>query len=488
MPSDSNPLIGNAAVSTVTVSTKTPRSDALIVAVGPGDKPEPVGVLAALGFGAKPGSTATVGSPSVDAGAPITVYVRVGATSSLEDLRLATAKALRSVGKATTVSLDFGTLTAGEVSVVTEAIILTTYRFITYKDAKATKSAAHVSKVTIVHPDARKAAIKKAVERGTIVATAVCQARDWVNTPPRDLRPPAFAEAIKAGAAHGVKVQIWDEKKLERERCGGILSVGQGSSAPPRLVKVTYTPAKAQSKLALVGKGITFDSGGLSIKTGVGMQTMKCDMGGAAAIVAAVNAIATLGLPVQVTGFACLAENMPGATATPPRDVIKMRNGKSVEILNTDAEGRMVLGDGLALALESQPDHIVDVATLTGAALVALGATTAAVLGNSEDLELAVLGAAAEAGEAMWRLPITEEVAEQVTASSIADLRQIGTKPVGGTLFAAAFLREFVADASWVHLDIAGPAFNDGAARGYLAPGGTGFAVRTLVQYATSLA
>jgi leucyl aminopeptidase len=309
-----------------------------------------------------------------------------------------------------------------------------------------------------------------------------------VNTPPADLRPSAFADAITDHAGETVKVAVWDEKRLARERCGGILGVGAGSDSPPRLVSLTYAPRGAKAHLALVGKGITFDSGGLSIKPGTSMQTMKLDMAGAAAVVAATVAIAELDLPIKVTAFACIAENMPSGGALRPGDILTLRNGTTAEILNTDAEGRLVLADGLALAAEAKPDHIVDVATLTGACVIALGERTAGILGNDDDFRDVVFAASEASGESMWPLPIAEEMKEKVTSSKVADLMQHNPKPAGGTMFAAAFLREFVDETSWAHIDIAGPSYNENSARGYTPPGGTGVAVRTLVQLATDLA
>ena len=464
------------------------KTDAIVVGVRPGVDPLESAPLEQLGFTAEIGSVVAV--PTPDATAPVSIFVRLPEEPTLEDLRVHVAKALRRIGSAKTVTIDLGDVSVEHLAAAAEAAVLTAYRFDSYKGTGTKKKDDELQSIELVHADARKAPVKKAVAAAVSLAEAVCTARDWVNTPPGDLRPPAFAEAIKAAAPAGVKVEIWDEKKLAKENCGGILSVGRGSAEPPRLVKLTYTPSGAKKStphLALVGKGITFDSGGLSLKPGASMQTMKCDMGGAAAIVAAINAIAQIGLPVKVTAYACLAENLPSGTATRPGDVITMRNGKTVEILNTDAEGRMVLGDGLSLAAESDATHVIDAATLTGAAMVALGAKTAAVLGNDDAFEQHVLTAAETAGEAFWRLPITEEIADQLKATVVADLRQIGVKSYGGTLFAAAFLREFVGDKTWAHLDIAGPAFNDGSPYAYTPTGGTGYAVRTIVEAARAL-
>ena len=314
-----------------------------------------------------------------------------------------------------------------------------------------------------------------------------------MNTPPGDFTPPAFAAAVEAavkevskGRGPKVSVRVRDEKELLELGCGGILGVGMGSSAPPRLVELSYAPRKAVAHLALVGKGITFDSGGLTIKPPAGMNEMKSDMAGAAAVVQATLAIARLGLPLKVTTFAPMAENMVSGSAVRPGDVLTMYGGTTVEVLNTDAEGRLVLGDALVLATEKKPDVIVDVATLTGHMVVALGDKVAGVMG-SPDVVDAVLDAARVAGEESWPMPIPEFMDERIRTSRIADLSQHDWIRWGGGLFAAAFLREFTGGLPWAHLDIAGPAYNSGGPSGHLTSGGTGFAVATLVDYARSL-
>ena len=281
---------------------------------------------------------------------------------------------------------------------------------------------------------ARGKEVKRAVAAAETVARAVNLARDWVNTPASDLTPVMFADAVAGHRSEGkVKVTVLDEKELARQGCGGILGVGQGSDNPPRLVQLEYSPRKPAAHLALVGKGITFDSGGLSLKTGTGMMTMKCDMGGAAAVLAATYAIAELGVPVKVTAFASMAENMPSGKATRPGDVLTMRNGATVEVLNTDAEGRLVLADALDMAAEAKPDLVVDVATLTGACVVALGTRVAGVMSNDDRLRERVPQVAGRAGEAMWSLPIPEEMKTKVTSSTVADLRQHNPEPYGGS-------------------------------------------------------
>jgi leucyl aminopeptidase len=476
----------------VTLSTAKPttaRADALILGIrGEEDKGDLAATLDLLGFTGEKGQTVTF--PAGDAAkTSLIVAVALPEEPTAEDLRRATARGVRAVKNATSLAIALHPEGVDEVEAIAEGVALGAYTYETYKtkkkgDAKKPK----LKSAVILSPFARQTTATKAVERAATVAEAVNIARDWVNTPPGDLRPADFAEAITAHAGTDVKVSVWDEKRLAKEKCGGILGVGQGSDSPPRLVALTYAPANAVTHLALVGKGITFDSGGLSIKPGASMQTMKLDMAGAAAIVAATVAIARLGLPIKISAFACIAENMPSGGATRPGDVLTMRSGATVEVHNTDAEGRLVLADGLALATEAKPDRIVDVATLTGACVVALGELTSGILSNDEEFSETVFAASKAAGESMWPLPITEEMKGKVNSSSIADLRQHNPKPYGGTLFAAAFLREFVKDIPWVHLDIAGPSFNEGGAVDYTPVGGTGTGVRTLVRLATELA
>lgn len=477
---------------TVSVSTAKPttvKADALVLGVrSDEDAGALLDALRAVGFSGEKGQVAVL--PAGD-DLKVSVVVAVGLTEEpdAEELRRAAAVGIRAADRARArdVAVALHPAGADEVTAVAEGVQLGAYRYEAYKKPK--DDAVHVETATVLSPFARQTTVADAVERASVVSAATALARDWTNTPPGDLRPPAFAEQIEAQASGtSVKVSVWDEKRLEKERCGGILGVGAGSAVPPRLVRLTYQPRKPATHLALVGKGITFDSGGLSIKSGAGMQTMKIDMAGAAAVVAATLAIAELGLPIQVTAYACLAENMPSGSATRPGDVLHLRSGSSVEVHNTDAEGRLVLADGLALAVESGADRIVDVATLTGACVVALGERTTGVLGNDDALSDAVLEAARATGESMWPLPIVEEMKPAVNSSKIADLRQHNPKPYGGTLFAAAFLREFVAEVPWAHLDIAGPSFNDGGEHGYTPSGGTGASVRTLVRLAQDLA
>jgi leucyl aminopeptidase len=371
---------------------------------------------------------------------------------------------------------------------VAEGALLGAYAFLRYRsgDNGGTEKPP-VAAITVCVDSAADAATKAAVSRAEVLAEAVCLVRDLVNTPPSDLRPADLAEEATATAVTGVKVEVMDEKALKKGGYGGIVGVGQGSSSPPRLVKLTYRHPRAKAHLALVGKGVTFDSGGLSLKPADAMITMKCDMGGAAAVVAATRAIARLKLPIAVTTWAPMVENMPSGTAQRPSDVLKMYSGKTVEVLNTDAEGRLILADALARACEDSPDLLVDVATLTGAVVIALGHRTSAIMANDDELRAHVHGAAGRAGENMWPMPLPEELRAGLK-SAVADIANVGER-FGGALSAGIFLKEFVADGvKWVHLDIAGTAFNESEPHGYTPKGGTGAAVRTLVQLAEDMA
>ena len=328
-----------------------------------------------------------------------------------------------------------------------------------------------------------------AARRAGILAGAMTLVRDLVNTAPADMVPADLAAvAEQAAAAHGLSVQVLDENELAKEGFGGILAVGMGSAHPPRLVRLEYTHPDADRIVVFAGKGITFDSGGLSLKPPKAMETMKADMSGAAAVLAAVQAVAELGPVVNVVGYLPLAENMPGGGAQRPSDVITIYGGKTVEVLNTDAEGRLVLADALARSEADGPSLLIDVATLTGAQTVALGNRTAGVMASDDSLAAEIADAARRAGEAMWPMPLPEDLRKGLD-STVADIANVSGDRSGGMLVAGLFLREFVpAGVRWAHLDIAGPAYNDGAPYGYVTKGGTGAAVRTLVQIAADVA
>lgn len=367
----------------------------------------------------------------------------------------------------------------------TEGALLGAYE---YAKQTADPKPAKVTKITIVSSSTKSEA-KQAVSTAVVIAEAVCVARHWINTPANLLFPETFAEDARRRAKEGrIAVDVLDEKALEKDGYGGILAVGGGSSRPPRLVRYSYAPRGAKFHLALVGKGITFDSGGLNLKPSDAMYTMKSDMSGAAAVLAATRAIADLGLKIKVTAYAAMAENLPSGTAYRPSDVLTMYGGKTVENANSDAEGRLVMADALTRATGDRPDLIVDIATLTGACSVALGLRTAGLMVSDDLTADRVLDAAELAGEAFWQLPLPDEIREGLD-SKVADLKSSTGTRHGGALAAALFLREFVgADQPWAHLDIAGPAFHEGEPYDYVTTGGTGFGVRTLIALAASVA
>ena len=362
---------------------------------------------------------------------------------------------------------------------VAEGITLGGYEFLAYRSKSPSKR--KLEHVVLLGGGGVGA--KRGVERAGVITDAVMWARDMVNTPARELSPDAFAKAAQARLrGRHVKVEVMDPAEMRRLRLGGVLGVGQGSKQPPRFVKMTYTPQRARGSLAFVGKGVVFDSGGLSLKTGSGMETMKTDMAGAAAVIGAMSALAALGVTTKVVAYTPMVENMPSGEALRPGDVLTFRNGKTAEVLNTDAEGRLILADALSLASEGKPDAIVDLATLTGACLVALGDKIAGLMTNDENFGDEVEAASKRAGEQMWPLPLPQQYRKLID-SEIADMKNIGSGGYGGALTAGLFLQEFVNDVPWVHLDIAGPA-RANADDGYARRGGTGFGVRTLLELA----
>jgi leucyl aminopeptidase len=338
--------------------------------------------------------------------------------------------------------------------------------------------------VVVVEPELGAAdvqVLETAMRRGEIVGQAVNLARELANTPPAEKPPRLLADRIVLEAtAAGIAVDVWGEDKVKEERFGGLLGVAAGSDEPPRFVVLDYRHGGASGSLALVGKGVTFDSGGLNLKPGASMEDMKSDMTGAAVVLATMQAIARLELPVNVVGYLALSENMTGGKAMKLGDVLHMRNGKTVEIMNTDAEGRLILGDALAYAVEQQPERVLDLATLTGACIVALGPKVAGLFGNNDAFCQDVLAACRRSGERVWRLPLYDDYKDQLK-SQVADLKNVGGK-WGGAITAAKFLEQFVGSTPWVHLDIAGPSWCDSenSARDV---GATGCFVRTLVAY-----
>ncbi|HET6505106.1 MAG TPA: leucyl aminopeptidase [Amycolatopsis sp.] len=359
----------------------------------------------------------------------------------------------------------------------------------TFTDYRSERGEAPVGAVDFLSPAEGTAKAHKAtLKAATAIAESVIIARDLINTPPNDLFPASFAErARKLAESNGLDFEVLDEKALKRKGFGGILGVGGGSSRPPRLVRVAYHAAKPAKKVALVGKGITFDSGGISLKPAANMDQMTSDMSGAAAVLASVVLAAKLKYPLDVTADIPLAENLPSATSYRPGDVLSMYGGKTVEVLNTDAEGRLVLADAMVRAAEDEPDYLIETSTLTGAQLVALGNRTAGIMGSDEFRDR-VAAIARATGEGGWAMPLPEELRADLD-SRLADLANVTGHRWGGMLAAGIFLREFVADGlPWAHIDIAGPSFNTGSPWGYTGKGGTGVPVRTIAAVLADIA
>ena len=422
------------------------------------------------GATAKPDSDTRV--PGSDA-----VLISIGCGDSI-DFRSYAASAVRASKGVTNLSIDLTMANHLELMAAAEGSLLGMDTPSAYK-----KSTTDLQTVELV-VDEKLLGTDLSVSLN--LAHRIVEARQIINTPANDLWPAKLAE-ICATASLGLplEVEVWDEARLEQEKCGGILGVGKGSDKPPRLIKMSYRGGGKH--LGLVGKGITFDTGGLSLKPADGMVGMKYDMAGAATVMAAMLSIAEQGLQIDVTAILCVAENMPSGQATRPGDVLTMRNGKTVEVLNTDAEGRLVMADGLSILTEMKLDHIVDVATLTGAATVALGNRYAGVMGQGEAVKH-IQVAAGEANELIWEMPLPKEL-RPLLDSDLADLTnvKIGNR-AGGMLIAGWFLSEFVdPSASWAHLDIAGPANNDGGPFASTPKGASGVAIRTLVQMANNL-
>ena len=444
----------------------------------------------ATSLGAKSSADSKQTLPAAGTGPRIVVVGFGSEQPNAEDLRRAAGAGVRHAAAlaenaSLSVAVSFGTADPAQLAAVAEGALLGSYQYepISAEPTKGGK----IETITVVHKDVVKDdAITSAA---SIVVQAVMTARDWVNHPANLLYPESFADQVRdLVRGSEIAIDVLDENALSQGGYGGLMAVGGGSSRPPRLVRLSYSPRGAKFHLALVGKGITFDSGGLNLKPTEGMYTMKCDMAGAAAVLAAVHAIAQLGLGIKVTAYGALAENMPSGSAYRPSDVLSIYGGKTVENGNSDAEGRLVMADAIARANEDQPDLVVDVATLTGACVVALGERTAGLMTTDDATADLVLGAAESAGEELWRLPIPGEIRSKLD-SKVADLRSVVSNRWAGALVAAAFLREFVAEGtSWAHLDIAGPAFHDAEPYGYVAPGGTGVGVRTLIALARRLA
>lgn len=454
--------------------------------------PALAGDLAAIGFTGKKDELVRLPAPAGSSAAGLAVVGLGAAETDADALRYAAGVAARRLSGSSALLLDLAPTSGEELDALLEGAGLGSYDYAEQRGTGSRsgddESGPHA--IEVDRGDLDGAVVDEALRHAGATVDAVNLVRDLVNEPALDLYPESYADRVlQLTADLPLDVRVWGLDELREEGFGGIVGVGQGSSRPPRLVRVDYSPAGASAHLALVGKGITFDTGGLSLKPPVSMIGMKYDMAGSATVLAATVAAARLGLPVRITAWLCLAENMPSGTAIRPGDVLTIRGGRTVEVLNTDAEGRLVLADGIVAAGEENPDVIVDVATLTGAAIVALGNRYVATMGDDEVVGQLV-EAARQTGETLWPMPLPGEL-RPMLASDIADIANV--KPgntAGGMLVAGVFLKEFVGDREdgtpipWAHLDIAGAAHNKEGAYGYTGKGPTGATVRALLRFA----
>jgi leucyl aminopeptidase len=425
--------------------------------------------------------------PSLPVGSVLTIGLgKPRSEWPADTIRRAAGVAARTLGSAEVVLTTLAELPGEDVcSAAVEGLILGSYRFTAFRSDKTAPKDNGLRKITVL-ASAKDA--KKHSAHGAAVATAVATARDFVNTPPSHLFPAEFAKRAKAlGESVGLEVEVLDDKALQKAGYGGVIGVGQGSSRPPRLVRLIHRGSrlaktkkgKHVKRVALVGKGITFDTGGISIKPAASMHYMTSDMGGAAAVIATVTLAAQLELPIDVIATVPMAENMPSATAQRPGDVLTQYGGTTVEVLNTDAEGRLILADAIVRACEDNPDYLIETSTLTGAQTVALGSRIPGVMGSDEFRDR-VAAISQQVGENGWPMPLPDELKDDLK-STVADLANVSGQRYAGMLVAGVFLREFVADGvAWTHIDVAGPAYNTGSAWGYTAKGATGVPTRTM--------
>lgn len=425
-------------------------------------------------FEGKTGQVATF-----PAGEGVAVLVGLGDEITYESIRAGSGNSVRAVRSEVAHSLLALIPLEGALRAVVEGAALGSYQFRNYKTGDD-------EEVRLARLEVAEAS-QEDIDRFTVGAEATNLARDWVNTPAIDLSPTDVADAITSAAAEtAVEVEVWDLARIEEEKLGAVLGVAAGSSRPPVVVVLRYEPEGSTKHLGLVGKGITFDSGGLSLKSSTFMEEMKSDMAGGAAVAASVIAIARLDLPVRVTAVIPFTDNAVGGNATRPGDVLRPVSGPTIEVLNTDAEGRLILADGLGVVRRFDPDLIVDVATLTGAAKVALGERIGAVFASGPEVADLVLRAASRCGEVFWELPIFKEYRKTLD-SNIADIKNITGSRYGGAIAAAVFLSEYAGDGPWAHLDIAGPALWRETA-GEHVKGASGVSVRTLIELASEFA
>ncbi len=437
--------------------------------------------LAAQGFTGKRGDVRAL--PGGEGRTLYVVGLGPAADVDADVLREASGSLARAASRQPSLAVDLlghlpeGVTAARGAQAIVEGLALGGYEYSAFKSDHTPNALQHV---VVVGGGGQR--VQAAIDRALTISEAVSWARDLVNEPGGSLTPAKLAQqAASVGDKAGFEVTIWDEKEIRKQKLGGLLGVNRGSTLPPRFLHLRYEPDKPKATIALVGKGITFDSGGLSLKPPDAMIGMKGDMGGAGAVLGAFRAIAALGAKVRVLGFVPITDNMTGGDATRVGDVLTIRNGKTVEVLNTDAEGRLILADALSLATEAAPDAIIDLATLTGACMVALGVRTAGLMANHRGWLAQVQGAADAAGEPVWPLPLPSYLQAKLD-SNIADLKNITDNLYGGAMAAGLFLREFVGEGiPWAHVDIAGPS-DSSEVYGEIVKGGTGFGVRTLVE------
>jgi leucyl aminopeptidase len=475
----------------VTVERRAPRAAGAVGVIVParGAVPREIPLsraqLAAMGFEGKSGQVASIPGR----GGAVVVAVGVGDPRALDAaaLRTVAAQMARAAASHAHLATDLATHGRGDRAAIAQAVVeglrLATHRYDALKgDKGATPALAHVS---LVAPAAAQAALRRGVARGTTIADAVCLARDLANMPPAYLTARMLADrAVALAGATGLRAEVFNKDQLLAMGCGGMIGVNQGSVEPPRMVRLTYAAGGRGKRphLVLVGKGVMYDSGGISLKpSDPSHAMMKADMSGAAAVLATMASLRALGCRADVTGYLMCTDNLPSGSALKMGDVITIRNGKTVEIHNTDAEGRLILADGLSLAAEQEPDAIVDIATLTGACARALGPHMAGVMGNQQGIVDQLLAAAGRTQEKLWQLPLEREYRKMID-SYIADMKNVGGADAGA-ITAALFLDEFTDGRPWAHLDIAGPMWAD-ADGGWLQRGATGYGTRLLIDLA----
>jgi leucyl aminopeptidase len=511
------PAYQSPAVPSVRVATSLPKRSAgsavlVVPVVSTGDEDRPGAVVSAAGPFLSADAVAEIESglkaleatgasdqvhrlvvPSQPVGSVLTIGLgKPRPEWPADTIRRAAGVAARSLGGAEAVITTLAALPGEDVcSAAVEGLILGGYRFSTFRSEKTAPKDKGLHDITVL-TSAKDA--KQQSAHGAAVATAVATARDLVNTPPSHLFPAEFAKRAKAlGEAAGLEVEVLDDKALQKGGYGGVIGVGQGSSRPPRLVRLIHRGSrlakkpKQAKKVALVGKGVTFDTGGISIKPAASMHYMTSDMAGAAAVIATVALAARLELPIDVIATVPMAENMPSGTAQRPGDVLTQYGGITVEVQNTDAEGRLILADAIVRACEDNPDYLIETSTLTGAQTVALGARIPGVMGSDEFRDR-VAALSQRVGENGWPMPLPDDLKEDLK-SQVADLSNISGQRFAGMLVAGVFLREFVAEGvSWAHIDVAGPAYNTGSPWGYTPKGATGVPTRTMFAVLTDIA